>query len=145
MTGLGVDKVKYRLVVALSLVVAGGWLAQGSGINAQTTEAGKQAEAAAGHIMFEHRCRVCHADDPSLKSYGPSLIGVIGRKAGTLEGFAYSDALKASGIVWTEEALRAWMANNTGILPGTRMRHVGVTDKEEQDFLLAYIRTLAKR
>jgi len=135
---------RYRGLVAAGFLMAACMLAYQGDVLAQTTPAGKEATIAAGHVMFEHRCRVCHADDPSLKSYGPSLVGVIGRKAGTQEGFAYSDALRSSGIVWTPEALRAWMANNTGLLPGTRMRHVGVTDREEQDFLLAYIATLSK-
>lgn len=112
--------------------------------NAQMTESGKDATIKAGQHMFEHRCRSCHADDPALKAYGPSLIGIVGRKAGSLEGFAYSDAMKSSGLVWTEGALRGWIADNTGFLPGTRMRHVGITDKQEQDYLLAYIKTLKK-
>jgi len=106
------------------------------------TPAGEQAMHKAGQVMFEHRCRSCHADDPALKSYGPSLIGIVGRKAGSVEGFTYSEAMKSSGIVWTEDVLRGWIKENTSILPGTRMRHVGVTDKLEQDFLLDYLKTL---
>lgn len=113
-----------------------------SGPAAAMSEAGMMAMTKAGQVMFEHRCRSCHADDPAARSYGPPLVGVIGRKAGSIEGFAYSDAMKASGLVWTEDALRAWMANNDGFMPGTRMRHVGVTDHTEQDFILAYLRTL---
>ena len=106
------------------------------------TPAGEEAMHKAGKIMFEHRCRSCHADDPAAKSYGPSLIGVFGRKAGTVEGFAYSDAMKASGISWTEDELRKWIANNTEMLPGTRMKHMNVTDKLEQDFLIDYLKGL---
>ena len=109
----------------------------------QVSETGKHAMIKAGQTMFEHRCRSCHADDASLKSYGPSLVGVIGRKAGSIEGFTYSDALRSSGLVWTAESLRAWMANNTGIMPGTRMRHVGITDISEQDFILEYLRSIS--
>jgi len=112
--------------------------------NAEMTEAGKVASAKAGQIMFEHRCRSCHADDPAQKSYGPSLVGVVGRKAGTLDGFSYSDALKASGLIWSEASLKAWMADNTTIMPGTRMRHVGVTEPIEQDFIVAYLKSLTK-
>lgn len=104
--------------------------------------AGEEAMAKGGHIMFDHRCRSCHADDPALKSYGPSLVGVVGRKAASIDGFAYSDAMKASGIVWTEDALRSWMADNKSVLPGTRMRHIGVTDRMEQDMLLSYLKSL---
>ena len=112
--------------------------------HADTSAAGEKARVAAGKIMFDQRCHVCHSSDPASASYGPTLKGVFGRKAASVEGFGYSDALKKSGIVWTEEALRAWMANNTGIMPGTRMRHVGITDVAEQDFLLAYLRSLSE-
>lgn len=114
----------------------------GAPAQAEMTEAGKKAFAAAGKIMFEQRCRSCHSEDPKANSYGPSLIGVIGRKAGSLEGFDYSDAMKNSGIVWNENTLRAWIADNDGFMPGTRMRHVGIQDKSEQDFILAYVKTL---
>ncbi|MCH9806804.1 MAG: c-type cytochrome [Alphaproteobacteria bacterium] len=117
-----------------------------SGIaQAEMTEAGKKAMQAAGQIMFQQRCESCHAADPARKAYGPSLLGVIGRKAGTLEGFEYSDAMKKSGIVWNENTLRAWIADNDGFMPGTRMRHVGIDDKAEQDFLLSYIKTLTAK
>ncbi|MCB1520831.1 MAG: c-type cytochrome [Hyphomicrobiaceae bacterium] len=109
---------------------------------AEMSETGKLAAAKAGQIMFEHRCRSCHADDPAKQAYGPSLVGVVGRKAAALEGFNYSEALKSSGLVWTEAALKAWMADNTSIMPGTRMRHVGITDAAEQDFILAYLKSL---
>ncbi|MEL7048143.1 MAG: c-type cytochrome [Pseudomonadota bacterium] len=113
-----------------------------SAASAEMTEAGKKAMIAAGQIMFEQRCRSCHAEDPSAQSYGASLRGVIGRTAGTLEGFDYSDAMKKSGIVWNKDSLRAWIADNDGFMPGTRMRHVGIKDKAEQDFLISYIETL---
>jgi cytochrome c len=110
--------------------------------NAETTETGKRAMVAAGKIMFENRCHVCHSDDAHKAGYGPSLIGVFDRKAGTVEGFGYSDALKNSGLVWNEASLRAWIENNTALLPGTRMRHVGITDRVEQDFILEYLKSL---
>ena len=131
-----------RWVCAAMLVVVGGLNLATTAI-AEVSDTGKQAMIKAGQILFEHRCRSCHADDPSLKSYGPSLVGVVGRKAGSVDGFTYSDALKSSGLVWTAESLRAWMANNTGIMPGTRMRHVGITDTSEQDFILEYLRSIS--
>ncbi len=112
---------------------------------AEMTDAGKQAMEKAGEIMFEHRCKSCHSGDPEAHSYGPTLVGVVGRKAGSIEGFNYSDALKNSGLVWNENSLRAWMADNTGVMPGTRMRHVGIDDRAEQDFILAYLKTLTAK
>jgi cytochrome c len=128
----------------LSLVALSAAIAMHANIaQAGMTDAGKKAMQAAGEIMFEQRCRSCHADDPARKAYGPSLIGVIGRKAGSLEGFEYSDAMKNSGIVWNKNTLRAWMADNDGFMPGTRMRHVGIDDRTEQDFLLTYLTSLS--
>ena len=67
------------------------------------------------------------------------LSGVVGRQAGTAEGYEFSEALAASGIVWTPAALRAWLEDNDGFMPGTKMRHVGVTDRTVQDFIIAYL------
>lgn len=112
--------------------------------SAEVTAAGQKAMVAAGKIMFDQRCHVCHSENPETASYGPTLKGIIGRQAGSVEGFEYSDALTNSGIVWTEESLRAWIANNTAMMPGTRMRHVGIDDKAEQDFLIAYLRSISE-
>lgn len=98
----------------------------------------------AGKHLFETHCRICHADDLAKKSYGPPLVGVIGRKAGSYPGFAYSDAMKGAGFTWTDTAVKAWMADNTHMLPGTKMRHVGVTDAGEQELIVGYLRSISK-
>lgn len=128
----------------IGFLAAAAGLAAATGAAVAMSPAGEEAMHRAGKVMFEHRCRSCHADDPALKSYGPSLVGVVGRKAAAVEGFAYSDAMKTSGITWTEEQLRAWIADNKSVLPGTRMKHIGVTDKMEQDFLIDYLKSLKK-
>jgi cytochrome c len=56
--------------------------------------------------------------------------------------YDYSTALAASGIVWTPAALRAWMEDNSGFMPGTKMRHVGITDPVVQDFILSYLQSI---
>lgn len=99
----------------------------------------------AGKILFETHCRICHADDLAKKSYGPPLVGVIGRKAGSYPGFTYSDAMKGAGFTWTEQAVKAWMADNTAMLPGTKMRHVGVTDPGEQELIISYLKSIAPK
>lgn len=103
-----------------------------------------KARIAAGEILFRDKCRICHSPDADTASYGPTLTGVVGRPAGAYPGYAYSDALQNVGFVWTPEALRAWMANNDGFMPGTRMRHVGVTDAAEQDFILSYLASISQ-
>lgn len=127
---------KRHLVAALAAV---------SGLAAVQPAVAEDAMVAAGKLFFGQRCQICH--NPAAaggKTYGPPLAGVVGRKAGSLEGFAYSDALVKSGIVWTEGSLKAWMEDNDGMLPGTRMRHVGVEDKAEQDMIVAYLKSLAE-
>jgi len=98
----------------------------------------------AGKVLFETHCRICHADDLAKKSYGPPLVGVIGRKAGSYPGFEYSEAMKKAGFTWTEHAVKAWMADNTHMLPGTKMRHVGVTDPGEQELVVNYLKSISK-
>lgn len=97
----------------------------------------------AGEKLFAAECRRCHAIDSSDPSYGPPLENIIGRAAGSHEGYDYSIALEASGIVWTPAALRAWMEDNQGFMPGTKMRHVGITDRTVQDFILAYLKHIS--
>lgn len=99
----------------------------------------EQVKIDAGKTLFEAECRRCHAVDATGDSYGPPLENIVGRGAGTYEEYDYSIALEASGIVWTEAALRAWMEDNAGFMPGTKMRHVGIADRTVQDFILAYL------
>tara|TARA_R110001583_G_scaffold19882_1_gene77153 strand:+ start:197 stop:571 length:375 start_codon:yes stop_codon:yes gene_type:complete len=96
---------------------------------------------AAGQEIFK-KCSSCHSADSSKNTFGPSLSGIINRKAASLSRFAYSEALKNSGLTWTEANLRRWIAGNDILVPGTRMRHVQITDIAEQDYLLAYLKSL---
>ena len=105
----------------------------------------EQIKIDAGEALFKQECRRCHAADTEHPSYGPPLENVVGRAAGAYPDYDYSVALEASGIVWTEAALRAWMEDNTGFLPGTKMRHVGIKDRTVQDFIIAYLRSISLR
>lgn len=97
----------------------------------------------AGEKLFDAECRRCHAPNATDPSYGPSLENVLYRAAGSVEDYDYSIALEASGIVWTPAALRAWMEDNDGFMPGTKMRHVGIEDRTVQDFILAYLASIS--
>ncbi len=101
-----------------------------------------QIKIDAGAAFFAQECRRCHSTDADKSSYGPLLDGVVGRRAGTFQGYPYSKALADAGFVWTEGALRAWMEDNDAFVPGTKMRHVGLTDPTAQDFILAYLGSL---
>ncbi|WP_290702726.1 c-type cytochrome [Amphritea sp.] len=112
-----------------------------AGMMVSPVQADEAAMAAAGADVFK-RCEACHSVDSSKNAFGPSLIGVVGRQAASLPRFSYSEALQQSGITWTEDNLRQWVADNTKLVPGTRMRHVAITDTAEQDYLIAFLKTL---
>ena len=94
----------------------------------------------AGGAFFASECQRCHAVNADRQTYGPPLENVIGRPAGSVEGYAYSPALAKAGFIWTEGALRAWMEDNQAFVPGTKMRHVGVADPVVQAFILAWLK-----
>ena len=102
-----------------------------------------EVKVLAGKTLYDGECRRCHATDSTDPSYGPPLENVLYRAAGMVEDYDYSTALSASGIVWTPAALRAWMEDNDGFMPGTKMRHVGIEDRTVQDFILAYLASIS--
>lgn len=86
-------------------------------------------------------CIHCHQAGPSARhAFGPQLNGLAGRKAGTQPGYGYSAALKASGLVWNEATLAAYLRDPNALVPGTRMRYwgMGVSEKQAAD-LLAFL------
>ena len=107
-----------------------------------SVQADEKAMEAAGHQLFTHHCAACHSLDTSENAFGPSLFGVVGRPAASVPRFAYSKAMQASGITWREDNLRKWIADNEALVPGTRMRHVAISDPAEQDYLISFLRSL---
>jgi cytochrome c len=93
-------------------------------------------------LAFNGHCRECHSfvkDDIRL---GPSLYGVVGRKAGTEAGFAYSDSVKSSGITWDEPTLDKWITNPNALVPGNNMGVIfgGVADAAERAKIIAFLK-----
>lgn len=108
------------------------------------TPAAFAADAAAGKAVFEkYACVACHttaADGPAMP--GPSLAGVVGRKAGSVKDFAmYSAALKEYGATWNAKTLDEFLANPMGKVPGTSML-IPVSDAKERADLIGYLATL---
>lgn len=127
----------FNRIAAAALCSAGALLATAIGAGAARADDADTAKA------FHQWCARCHNEKAAgTSTYGPSLTGVVGRKAGQIAGYAYSDALKASGLVWDEPTLRNWMAANDSMVPGTRMRHVGVENPKDQDAIIAYLKAL---
>lgn len=100
---------------------------------------GLTGDAEAGARVFA-RCRSCHVLDEGVNRNGPSLYGIIGRTAGTVEGFRYSDANANSGIVWTEQALFDYLENPRQYIPGTFMAFPGLRTEQERADIIAYIK-----
>ena len=93
----------------------------------------------AGKKMFK-KCAPCHAVGPGAKNkVGPPLNGVIGRPAGSAEGFKYSKAMKNSGITWDEEIFLEYIANPKKKIPGNKMIFRGIKDEDDREDLFAYV------
>ncbi len=104
-----------------------------------------RAAQVAGRRIFDNHCVACHVLKQGERAYGPSLFGVVNRPAGSVPGFTYSDGLKKSGLVWTEDNLRKWIGNNAALVPNTLMPHVSISDPAEQIYVVAFLRTLKAR
>lgn len=99
--------------------------------------------APTGQQVFEQRCTVCHSLRPAPGKMGPPLAGVAGRKAGTVPGFAYSAAMKASGITWTPDELDAFIKAPGKKVPGTKML-LGAPDAEQRAAVIEYLTSVKK-
>ncbi len=98
-----------------------------------------QADVKRGQTLFL-QCRACHsleAGEPH--KVGPNLNGMFGREAGIAPGFDYSPALQESEVVWTPDALNAWLERPSEYLPGNRMVFIGVKKPADRANLIAYL------
>ncbi len=96
-------------------------------------------DAGAGKKVFA-KCAPCHSVGPgATNKVGPNLNGLIGRKAGSVEGFGYSDAMKNSGITWDDASFKEYIADPKKKVPGNKMLFPGVKDELERDDLYAYV------
>ena len=103
------------------------------------TAAGAQ-DVASGEKVFA-QCKSCHQLGETAKNaVGPVLNGLFGRKAGTVEGFKYSDANKNSGITWDEATFVEYIKNPKAKVPGTKMIYPGLKDDQKIKDLTAYLK-----
>jgi cytochrome c len=107
-------------------------------------ESGLAADAAAGQAIFA-KCKICHTTEAGGRNVvGPNLHDVFGRKAGTADGFAFSAAMKNSGIVWDDDTMAKYLRDPRGSMPGNKMAFPGIKDDTEMVDLLAYLHEAAK-
>ena len=105
----------------------------------------QSGEASRGQRVFNQQCRACHTlDKGGAQTAGPNLHGLFGRKAGTGEGYAFSDAMKNSGIVWDDATLTEYNRDPKGKVPGTKMVFNGVKQAGQLADLVAYLKEATK-
>ena len=111
---------------------------------AMPTPAKTEARIAQGKVAFEATCSGCHSTKPSENLTGPSLFGVVGRKAGSIEGFGYSPAMAGSNVQWSSETLERHLADTKNFIPGNRMGRFfpGVADPAARADIIAFLETL---
>lgn len=105
----------------------------------------EEGNAEAGRRVF-NQCRACHtADQGGRNSVGPNLWGIVGRKAGSIEGFRYSANLRElaeGGLEWNEDRLRAYIHNPKSVIPRGSMSFPGIRNETQINDLIAYLATL---
>jgi len=101
-----------------------------------------EGDAAAGENVFK-KCKICHQIGENAKNQvGPELNGIIGRKAGSLEGFSYSPAMKEAGekgTVWNEETIAKYVESPKDFVPKNKMAFVGLKAEKDRADVIAYL------
>ena len=108
---------------------------------APTLAAEEQGDA--GQVSYNNACRTCHSFKPDDNRLGPTLHGIVGRKAGSIEGFAFSPSMKASGITWDEATLDKFISDPNAVVSGNKMQpYGGIADAGERKKIVDYLKTL---
>ncbi len=129
---------KQAYSVAVAEAAPAGAAAAATGPDFKTALA--DADAKKGETIFG-KCKACHKID-GQNATGPHLNGVVGRAVATVDGFAYSDALKKLGGDWTPERLDEWLTKPAAFAPGTKMGFAGLDKVTERADVIAYLETV---
>lgn len=104
-----------------------------------------EGDVKAGKKVFK-KCAACHTVKEGKHKSGPSLYNIMGRTAGTAEGFErYSEAMVASGLIWDEATIRSFMAKPKDLVKGTSMAFSGLKKEEQVDDLIAYLASVSEK
>src|SRR5262249_18515749 len=112
-------------------------IAQTTGQTQKTSEA-MEGDAAAGRQVFR-KCQACHSMEPAKNMLGPSLAGLIGRKAGSESGYNYSQAMKQTNITWDAKTLDAYLADPQKTVPGNKMPFPGLKTDHDRADIIAFL------
>lgn len=104
---------------------------------------GTGGDPAKGKRVFA-KCMSCHSIREGQNRVGPSLYGIVGREAGSVEGFRYSDANADSGVTWTKDVLFEYLKDPRGFMPGTKMIFPGLPSEEDRRNVIAYLESVAE-
>ena len=114
------------------------------GFGLSATPALASGDVAAGEKVFK-KCKACHVVDTEKHKTGPHLVNIMGRAAGSADGYKkYSDAMKSSGIVWNEETLDGYLEKPKAYVKGTRMAFAGLRKEEDRANVIAYLKSYSK-
>jgi cytochrome c len=91
-----------------------------------------------GKVIFA-QCATCHSLDPGAEALGPHLKDLIGRKAGSVEGYVYSPPMRRSSVTWTAETLDGFLVDPQAVVPGTKMPFSGLPTAKDREDLIAYL------
>jgi cytochrome c len=108
-----------------------------------STTLAKASDADKGKMVFE-QCAACHSLGEAGDYDGPTLKGVIGRKAGSLEDYRYSAAMKRSDVTWDATTLDKYVADPQAFIPGNRMAFAGIADQAQREDLIEYLTIATK-
>lgn len=99
-----------------------------------------QAETSEGQLVYNNNCRTCHSMDAGDNRLGPNLHNIVGRKAGSIEGFGFSPSLKNSNITWSKENLDKFIADPEAVVPGNQMQpYGGMKSAEDRALLIEFL------
>lgn len=107
---------------------------------AGTAVSAQAQDAAAGEKLF-NACRACHqVGETARNGVGPNLNGIFGRKAGSVEGYSYSQAYKSLDKVWDVDNFTTYIKDPRGVTPGTKMTYPGMKDEANIANLVAFLK-----
>ena len=96
----------------------------------------------AGKAIFQRICQNCHSNEIGVNKVGPSLWNVVGRQAGNVPGFEYSEAMKTNKAAWSTSSLDAYLADPRGDIHGVKMFFKGLPAAKDRTDVIAYLETL---